>query len=329
MSSSFLKINRKRNKKVEGKSAADKPSKEVKAESSNNSKFNNRKRKAKNFAMTTPAIHDVPVNQQYPPKQTKKSFVGEYPICTTCGYHHASNRRCRVCTNSRMYGHIANYCRNGPIVQQGQPAPQLNQPPVAPAPALTNGRGCYECGDPNHFRNKCPKLGGGTSKGLQANELSNLLFNLRNQAPKSRPSRLQNCRSKSTQMQTIAVLLCYTDEAGLCWSYDENVHAANKFAGKHRRVLLSASNSQISNGCPDVGTPYPSTVMPYTVTGVIVFVLQQNDHLMFEIKGDDIFVEHTLSLAEALCNLDFIALMVIQAMLGSWNKSAGASKHME
>ncbi|KAD3642235.1 hypothetical protein E3N88_31459 [Mikania micrantha] len=126
-----------------------------------------------------------------------------------------------------------------------------------------------------------------------------------------------------------AVLLCYTDEAGLCWSYDENVHAANKFAGKHHRVLLSASNSQISNGCPDVGTPYPSTVMPYTVTGVIVFVLQQNDHLMFEIKGDDIFVEHTLSLAEALCNLDFIALMVIQAMLGSWNKSAGASKHME
>ncbi|CAA6662833.1 unnamed protein product [Spirodela intermedia] len=40
---------------------------------------------------------------------------------------------------------------------------------------------------------------------------------------------------------------------------------------------------------------------PDTVTGDIVFVLQQKEHPKFRRKGDDLFVEHTLSLAEALC----------------------------
>ncbi|KHG16063.1 DnaJ protein [Gossypium arboreum] len=45
---------------------------------------------------------------------------------------------------------------------------------------------------------------------------------------------------------------------------------------------------------------------PDTVTGDIVFVLQQKDHPKFKRKGDDLFVEHTLTLTEALCGFQFI-----------------------
>ena len=48
------------------------------------------------------------------------------------------------------------------------------------------------------------------------------------------------------------------------------------------------------------------SVQPDTVTGDIVFVLQQKDHPKFKRKGDDLFVEHTLSLTEALCGFQII-----------------------
>ena len=40
-----------------------------------------------------------------------------------------------------------------------------------------------------------------------------------------------------------ARVLCCADEAALCWDCDEKVHAANKLAGKHQRVPLSAPSS--------------------------------------------------------------------------------------
>nr|UTI93948.1 BBX transcription factor [Toona sinensis] len=42
-----------------------------------------------------------------------------------------------------------------------------------------------------------------------------------------------------------AKVLCCADEAALCWDCDEKVHAANKLASKHQRVLLSHSSSQM------------------------------------------------------------------------------------
>nr|AAB49030.1 DnaJ homolog [Arabidopsis thaliana] len=45
---------------------------------------------------------------------------------------------------------------------------------------------------------------------------------------------------------------------------------------------------------------------PDTVTGDIVFVLQQKEHPQFKRKGEDLFVEHTLSLTEALCGFQFV-----------------------
>ncbi|CAI5466727.1 unnamed protein product [Closterium sp. Yama58-4] len=44
---------------------------------------------------------------------------------------------------------------------------------------------------------------------------------------------------------------------------------------------------------------------PDTVTGDIVFVLQQKEHPVFKRKGDDLFIEHTLTLTEALCGFQF------------------------
>ena len=47
-------------------------------------------------------------------------------------------------------------------------------------------------------------------------------------------------------------------------------------------------------------------LQPETVTGDIVFVLQQKDHPKFKRKGDDLFYEHALSLTEALCGFRFV-----------------------
>lgn len=47
-------------------------------------------------------------------------------------------------------------------------------------------------------------------------------------------------------------------------------------------------------------------MQPDTVTGDIVFVLQQKEHPKFKRKTDDLFTEHTLSLTEALCGFQFI-----------------------
>ncbi|KDP22008.1 hypothetical protein JCGZ_03128 [Jatropha curcas] len=46
--------------------------------------------------------------------------------------------------------------------------------------------------------------------------------------------------------------------------------------------------------------------LPDTITGDIVFVLQQKEHPKFKRKGDDLIVDHTLSLTEALCGFQFI-----------------------
>lgn len=51
----------------------------------------------------------------------------------------------------------------------------------------------------------------------------------------------------------------------------------------------------------------PSIMLqPDTVTGDIVFVLQVKEHPRFKRKDDDLFIEHTISLTEALCGFQFI-----------------------
>lgn len=47
-------------------------------------------------------------------------------------------------------------------------------------------------------------------------------------------------------------------------------------------------------------------MQPDTVTGDIIFVLQQKEHPKFKRKGDDLFYEHTLTLTESLCGFQFV-----------------------
>ncbi|CAL5336088.1 unnamed protein product [Camellia sinensis] len=52
--------------------------------------------------------------------------------------------------------------------------------------------------------------------------------------------------------------------------------------------------------------PEEADTVPDMITGDIVFVLQQEVHPKFKRKGDDIFVEHPLTLTEAFCGFQFI-----------------------
>ncbi|KAL6196073.1 hypothetical protein ACLB2K_031689 [Fragaria x ananassa] len=45
---------------------------------------------------------------------------------------------------------------------------------------------------------------------------------------------------------------------------------------------------------------------PDTVTGDIVFIIQPKEHPKFKRKMDDLFVEHSLSLTDALCGFQFV-----------------------
>ncbi|KAI3743880.1 hypothetical protein L1987_56947 [Smallanthus sonchifolius] len=89
----------------------------------------------------------------------KKPYVGVYPLCATCNYHHLQNIPCRLCTHCGKYGYTVNVCRAKTLAGQVNPPARINQQVANPGvPAIANGRAFYECGDPNHFRDQCPKL---------------------------------------------------------------------------------------------------------------------------------------------------------------------------
>ncbi|MBA0808831.1 hypothetical protein Gohar_024540, partial [Gossypium harknessii] len=74
---------------------------------------------------------------------------------------------------------------------------------------------------------------------------------------------------------------------------------------QEKKVLEVNVEKGMQNG-QKITFPGEADEAPDTVTGDIVFVLQQKDHPKFKRKGDDLFVEHTLTLTEALCGFQFI-----------------------
>ncbi|KAF9676536.1 hypothetical protein SADUNF_Sadunf08G0012200 [Salix dunnii] len=74
---------------------------------------------------------------------------------------------------------------------------------------------------------------------------------------------------------------------------------------QEKKVLEVVVEKGMQNG-QKITFPGEADEAPDTVTGDIVFVLQQKDHPKFKRKGDDLFVEHTLSLTEALCGFQFV-----------------------
>ncbi|KAH6772995.1 DNAJ-like protein 2 [Perilla frutescens var. hirtella] len=74
---------------------------------------------------------------------------------------------------------------------------------------------------------------------------------------------------------------------------------------QEKKVLEVHVEKGMQNG-QRVTFPGEADEAPDTVTGDIVFVLQQKEHPKFKRKGDDLFTEHSLSLTEALCGFQFI-----------------------
>lgn len=47
-------------------------------------------------------------------------------------------------------------------------------------------------------------------------------------------------------------------------------------------------------------------MQPDTITGNVIFVLQQKSHSKFRRNSDDLYMEHNISLTEALCGFQFV-----------------------
>jgi hypothetical protein len=116
----------------------------------------------KNYAVTAPTPQTNPsytYSSQPQPRQPqagtsyapKKVYTGTLPLCNNCKYHHVASAACRLCTSCNRIGHYTMHCRSNPT-----PINSVAQPPL-----ITNAQpaqGCYNCGDPGHFKNACPKL---------------------------------------------------------------------------------------------------------------------------------------------------------------------------
>ncbi|CAK8535478.1 unnamed protein product [Lathyrus sativus] len=74
---------------------------------------------------------------------------------------------------------------------------------------------------------------------------------------------------------------------------------------QQKKVLEVHVEKGMLNG-QKITFPGEADEAPDTVTGDIVFVLQQKEHPKFTRKGEDLVVEHTLSLTEALCGFQFV-----------------------
>ncbi|KAK1419215.1 hypothetical protein QVD17_28377 [Tagetes erecta] len=129
---------RKGNKKSKSSSSDDSKSSEddsykgFKPESSFNSK--KRKNNATNYAIVAPAPPMAPQRGN----DNRKPYTGFLPKCNQCPFHHAPETPCFKCSVCQRYGHLAKDCWNNN--NRG------NQ-----------GRACFNCGDPTHFRNDCPQ----------------------------------------------------------------------------------------------------------------------------------------------------------------------------
>ncbi|XP_022756047.1 dnaJ protein homolog [Durio zibethinus] len=73
---------------------------------------------------------------------------------------------------------------------------------------------------------------------------------------------------------------------------------------QEKKVLDVIVEKGMQNG-QKITFPGEADEAPDTITGDTVFVLQQKEHPKFKRKGEDLFVEHTLSLTEALCGFQF------------------------
>ncbi|KAJ0548425.1 putative transcription factor interactor and regulator CCHC(Zn) family [Helianthus annuus] len=145
-----------------------KEARETRIESPSRSNKKKHRDNGKNYAVTTP---------------NKKPYTGSFPKCNYCQYHHPPNFPCRQCTGCGRFGHLVDACRNlqnqttnqprnphnAQVLTQPFPQPNLVMVPYQAQnvtqpyyqhnyPMMPHARACFNCGDPTHFRNSCPRL---------------------------------------------------------------------------------------------------------------------------------------------------------------------------
>ncbi|KAD3640195.1 hypothetical protein E3N88_29418 [Mikania micrantha] len=68
---------------------------------------------------------------------SRRSYVGPYPLCNNCKYHHPFGRQCWKCTKCGRYGHLGQRCQfTGKVVNAT----------TSMAASKSVGPACYECG---------------------------------------------------------------------------------------------------------------------------------------------------------------------------------------
>ncbi|KAI3811474.1 hypothetical protein L1987_21198 [Smallanthus sonchifolius] len=130
----------------------------------------NRKRKSnhkQNYGTVTPA---QPVSQVAPAttttfSPTKKAYSGSYPQCDICKSHHLPNAPCWVCTKCKRLGHTQDRCRTPSNTQSQVQGHNV----IQNTPSLTV-KACFQCGDPSHFKDKCPLLANAIKASISASK---------------------------------------------------------------------------------------------------------------------------------------------------------------
>ncbi|CAI9101300.1 OLC1v1038593C1 [Oldenlandia corymbosa var. corymbosa] len=86
---------------------------------------------------------------------------------------------------------------------------------------------------------------------------------------------------------------------------DRCTHCKGKMVVQEKKVLEVHVEKGMKHG-QKIVFPGAADEAPDTVTGDIVFVLQQREHPKFKRKFDDLYIEHNLTLKEALCGFKFV-----------------------
>ncbi|KAI3783857.1 hypothetical protein L1987_42945 [Smallanthus sonchifolius] len=96
---------------------------------------------------------------------TKKAYSGSYPQCDICKSHHLPNAPCWVCTKCKRLGHTQDRCRTPSNTQSQVQGHNV----IQNTPSLTV-KACFQCGDPSHFKDKCPLLANAIKASISASK---------------------------------------------------------------------------------------------------------------------------------------------------------------
>ncbi|KAD4180409.1 hypothetical protein E3N88_29000 [Mikania micrantha] len=92
----------------------------------------------------------IPLRQMAvaPESEGHKRHADKFPLCATCGLHHAKDRLCKHCLNCGEKGHWSRDCNNPPTHNQN--------PGNTTYPLPRYRKDCYVCGLSEHISRDCP-----------------------------------------------------------------------------------------------------------------------------------------------------------------------------